>query len=162
MLAILLIYIGLTMQDDLLEFSRVKFKQALQNEQEAIGLDNKLRDITVQQPLLYAYKGSTKVILANHTIWPYKKLSLVKEGLSIINSAVDAKKTDAEIRLLRFNIEDHIPDFLGLKTHVQEDYIFLKTFIEKSHTDLNKDIYNALINAKHLDANQKKNIKNHI
>ena len=100
---------------------RKLYKEAPDNEDKAKELWKKLAEEENLSPLLLAYKGATRAILAKHTWMPPKKYSYAKEGIRFLHEAVKKEGENIEIRYLRFTIEYHLPSFLGLSKDQEED-----------------------------------------
>lgn len=100
---------------------RKLYKEAPNNEDKAKELWKELTEEENLSPLLLAYKGATRAILAKHTWAPPKKYSYAKEGIRLLHEAVKQEQENIEIRYLRFTIEYHLPSFLGLSKNQEED-----------------------------------------
>jgi hypothetical protein len=71
-------------------------------------------------PIVYAYIGGLKTMMANTVTNPYKKLKYFNEGKELIEKAVAADNREWEIRFVRFMIQCKIPSFL-LYNNIDED-----------------------------------------
>ncbi len=72
-------------------------------------------------PLMLAYLGGSKAMMAKHVWNPVSKLSYLKGGLSNLNRAISSNSDNLEIRFIRFSIEHYIPSYLGLSSHLEND-----------------------------------------
>ncbi|KAL0219678.1 hypothetical protein P9112_005331 [Eukaryota sp. TZLM1-RC] len=93
-----------------------------------LKLTNKQKD-----PLLRAYNGVAKAILASFKWNPYTKLKMVKEGLALMNDAAKKDSTDIEIRLLRYSTEVNLPGIVPVDKHLDEDKSFMKKHYDPQH-----------------------------
>lgn len=111
---------GFAFSVDIAEVRKL-YKEAPDNEEKAEKLYNMLSGESKLTPLLLAYKGATKAILAKHVFMVNKKYSYAKDGIQTLHRAVELEGSNIEIRYLRFTIEYHLPSFLGLSKDLDED-----------------------------------------
>ncbi len=77
-------------------------------------------------PLVDAYYGITKLLMARDATSPLRKLKWSKAGLKLLNGAVIAAPQDCRIRLLRGRTAFRLPEkHFNLAETVIEDYTFL-------------------------------------
>jgi hypothetical protein len=100
---------------------RKQYVQAANNETSARALLKSLTNETNLTPVLLAYKGATRAVMAKHVGGVGKKYSLAKEGMAMLNEAVSKEPTNIEIRYLRFTVQDNVPSFLGLSGDLKSD-----------------------------------------
>lgn len=82
---------------------------------------NKLINLGEVTPVITAYEGAAKALIAKHTWNPILKITCLKESLDLLQSAIDLDNINVEIRFLRLYIENSIPSYLGIKNHMQDD-----------------------------------------
>lgn len=104
-----------------LEEVRSGFKLAIDNSSSAEALYDQLSGTDKKTPVLYAYRGATRALMAKHSNNPYTKLEYVKEGSEILDQAVIANPNAMEIRYLRYTMESNVPNFLPYRKHVEQD-----------------------------------------
>ena len=87
----------------------------------AFPLIEKLKKVNDPAPLFTAYKAATLAILAKPGWNFFKKMSYLKASKRDFEDAIDRDELDVEIRFLRLSVEHHLPKYLGLSKHIQED-----------------------------------------
>jgi|SRR6185437_12220100 len=81
---------------------------------------------------LYAgYKASAIMMMAKHVFNPFSKMAYFKKGKKILENAIKIDEKNVELRFLRFNIQTHIPSFLGYNNDIDSDKFFLETSFHK-------------------------------
>ncbi len=73
-----------------------------------------------------AYLGGSKTIWANHVFSPIGKLNTFKEGKKNIEQAIKKEPTNVELRFIRLSVQKNAPSFLGYKSNINEDTVFIK------------------------------------
>ncbi|MFM9944190.1 MAG: hypothetical protein ACKVQB_03060 [Bacteroidia bacterium] len=76
-------------------------------------------------PLLAGYKACAIMMMANHVINPYTKLSNFKKGKNLLEKCIVADSKNIELRFLRFSIQTKAPSFLGYTSAINKDKLFL-------------------------------------
>src|SRR5438270_3612812 len=76
-------------------------------------------------PLVTVYYGSLRLLEAQHTWALWKKNSLSKQGVQLMDSAVSAAPNDLEVRFVRAATDRSLPSFFGRKQQVQSDLNFI-------------------------------------
>src|SRR5699024_1283807 len=76
-------------------------------------------------PLWDGYKASVTMLLAEHTFNPFKKLKYFNKGKKMLQEAVEADRTNIELRFFRFTAQSNAPSFLGYDDYIQADKKFL-------------------------------------
>ncbi len=109
---------------------RTRFIKSIKDEPTLIDL---LADLKKELPsndaLLNSYYGACKGLSARNTNNIFNKLSYVKESLRYLDKGVELEPSNTELRILRLNIEQHIPAIAGFKLHVTQDVNFLKSYL---------------------------------
>lgn len=67
------------------------------------------------------YCGSLRLLEAQHTWALWKKNSLSKQGIQLMDAAVAAAPRDLEVRFVRGATERELPGFFGRKQQAEED-----------------------------------------
>lgn len=84
-----------------------------------------LLELTEKQPddaVITAYYGSARLMKAARTWVIWKKGELAKEGIELMNEAVDAAPDDPEVRFLRGASTYHLPGWFGLADQAEGDF----------------------------------------
>lgn len=101
-----------------------------------IEADNeKLFDLTSgytmdYKPIIYAYNAASKMTKANHTMWPLSKLEHFNTGKNKLEKVIAKYPDMAELRYIRYAVQNGSPDFLGYKTNMAEDKRYLLNHME--------------------------------
>jgi len=89
-----------------------------------------LRKLESSSGIITAYEASMEALMAKVAWNPFTKIGHVKESQKIFEKAVAADPDNVEIRFLRFSVEWHLPKWLGLSKHMQEDKDFIMNNLE--------------------------------
>lgn len=105
---------------------RLLYRDATQSEEQAQAFYAPLAAVTQSDnPVLVAYKGAALALLAR-----YEKLAArgakVKEAVSWIEQAVSVEPNNAEIRLIRLSVQEHLPKFLKYNSNIEDDRQFIQ------------------------------------
>src|SRR5690606_24825023 len=105
---------------------RLLYKDATKSKTQAEAFYAPLSDVSqADKPVLVAYKGAGLMLLAR-----YEKLAnrgpKVKEAVQWIEQAVAAEPENAEIRLIRLSVQEHLPRFLKYHQDIEEDRKFVQ------------------------------------
>ena len=76
--------------------------------------------------LLTAYEGAFTALEARHGFWPPARLSAVRRGLRLLDTAAAASPDDLEIRYLRMINGFYLPGLFGRSDAVREDLALLE------------------------------------
>jgi hypothetical protein len=76
-------------------------------------------------PLVTVYYGSLRLLEAQHTWALWKKNSLSKQGVQLMDSAVKTAPDHLEVRFVRAATDRSLPAFFGRKQQVQSDLDFI-------------------------------------
>ena len=76
-------------------------------------------------PLFLGYKASATMMMARYVSNPFSKLSYFNKGKKMLEKAVSAEKNNIELRSLRFLVQSNVPSFLGYKSDIDADKLFI-------------------------------------
>jgi hypothetical protein len=76
-------------------------------------------------PLVTVYYGSLRLLEAQHTWALWKKSSLSKQGVQLMDSAVNAAPDNLEVRFVRAATDRSLPSFFGRRQQFQSDLNFV-------------------------------------
>ena len=80
------------------------------------GLYNRLKGMDLEKsPVLLAYRGTARSMMARCTRGSFKKLNVFKEGKEEVERALSMSPANWEIRYLRFHLQSEIPLFLNYR-----------------------------------------------
>lgn len=140
---------------------RLLYQEAATNEKSCKELVNLLKSYNEKNdPLLLGYKASGTMMMAKYVFNPFTKLSYFKKGKEMLQKAIDADNKNVELRLLRFDIQTHVPLFLGYQDSIETDKTFLLNSISQlTDRALKKFIISHLKKSKYLNDSEKKKIE---
>lgn len=122
---------------------------------------SKKNDIT-KTPLLLAYSGVGKALMAEYSFFPWKKLEHVNKGIELLDKAVRLDSNHLEIRFLRFSVLSNIPFFLGYSSGADSDAVFLYELLKsgnyKEDKELIKNVVRFLLDSERLDKNKQEDL----
>ena len=75
-----------------------------------------------------SYLGISYGLTIQYVQGMWSKYRVLVKSKSLLNSAVERDPTDPELRFMRLTLEHHIPAFLCMSTHINDD---LRTMISK-------------------------------
>lgn len=109
-----------------LETLRLLYRDATKSKEQAQAFYEPLAGVTKNdEPVLAAYKGAGLMLLAR-----YEKLSArgpkVKEAVPWIEQAIASEPNNAEIRLIRLSVQEHLPKFLKYNHSIEDDRQFIR------------------------------------
>jgi|SRR5690606_16406188 len=109
-----------------LDTLRLLYRDATKSKEQAQAFYEPLAAVTKNdKPVLVAYKGAGLMLLAR-----YEKLAArgpkVKEAVPWIEQAVAAAPDNAEIRLIRLSVQEHLPKFLKYNQNIENDRQFIE------------------------------------
>ncbi|MBK1440830.1 hypothetical protein JHJ32_12595 [Parapedobacter sp. ISTM3] len=121
---------------------RLLYKDATKSEEQARAFFEPLKNVSMSdKPVFVAYKGSGMMLLAR-----YEKLSerkaKVKEAAEWIEQAVAKDPDNAEIRLIRLSVQEHLPKFLRYNQDIEDD----REFVQQALPSLKDEGLKAMIN----------------
>ena len=93
-------------------------------------------------PILLAYKGAVLTLKAKFAEKRKDKKIFFKEGVTLIENAIDREESNLEIRYIRMSVQENAPKVLGYHKELEND----KNFILK-HYDTSKSVVKDVIKA---------------
>lgn len=121
---------------------RLLYKDATKSKEQALAFYEPIKGVAkTDKPVMVAYKGAGLILLAR-----YEKLSArrpkVKEAVQWIEQAVADAPNNAEIRLIRLSVQEHLPKFLKYNQHIDED----RQFVQQALPAIKDEGLKAMIN----------------
>lgn len=105
---------------------RKAYPTAANSETTANEFASKMAGITASDDkVLVAYKGASLAMVSKFKKKIPQKISMLKEGAQLIESAVSAAPSNIEIRLVRLSVQENVPGITGYKKNIPEDKAFL-------------------------------------
>lgn len=109
--------------------ARESYYQAVNGDKEAASKANELfaelyRE-SPEDPMITVYVGSLRLLEAQHTWALWKKNSLSKQGIQLMDEAVEKDPANLEVRFVRAATERSLPSFFGRKEQAASDLQFI-------------------------------------
>jgi tetratricopeptide (TPR) repeat protein len=97
------------------------------------NFEKKLKNLNqkLDRSFLLAYNGAYLTLVAKHSFNPYTKYFKLKEGIELLEQAIQQQPDNLEFRFIRISILNYVPSLLGF------DEIFFQDY-EKAFELLNK------------------------
>lgn len=141
-----------------LQQARLVFEQAPLNEQKVADFLAKIS--ATKNNTLIGYKGALTMIMAKHTMNPFKKLDCFNTGKSLLEQALIKEPNNVELRYLRFSIQCNAPAFLDYNSQRESDKVFLlKQANIIKDADLKGRMIHFLLQCPALSATEKLNLR---
>ena len=109
--------------------ARQLYFQGADGDKKAYDESDKLFSDLYQQhgnvPQIEVYYGSLRLLEAEHTWALWRKNSLSKEGIQLMDAAVGAAPGDLEVRFVRASTTYRLPGFFHRKEQSQKDFEYL-------------------------------------
>ena len=100
---------------------RSEFHQVVMNPDNSKSFHTFMKGVEPTSTTVKAYQAVSEAVLAQ-VLWnPFSKLSQVLKYDKQIEMLIKEDPENIEIRFLRLAIEFHLPSFLGMSTHIEED-----------------------------------------
>ncbi len=148
-----------TAQD--LNETRSEYTEAVESSEIATKLDGELAGVSSSsKPVLLAYKGAISTLKAKFAKSINDKKEFFKEGVSLIESAIEAEPSNIEIRYVRMSVQENSPKFLGYYKNIEEDKQFiLKNYANVTSNELKDTIKNFVLKSESFSENEKASFK---
>lgn len=92
-----------------------------------------------------AYKGVAIAMYAELVDGPYDKLSYFNQGKALLEKAISKAPQNAEIRFLRFSVQDNVPWIVNYSDQLEEDAAFLLGAIRSNKVNAKEDFWKKAI-----------------
>jgi hypothetical protein len=153
---------AIAQNNDLLEIRKMYY-EASGSSRVANELQRRLENISVENnPVLFGYKGMSKLMVCYHSYNPYTKLSYFVKGKEMLEKAISAQPGNAELVYLRFSVQTNAPVFLSYYSNIKDDKEVLLAFLKANSggdSDLFERIKKYLLESSHCSESEKIAIK---
>lgn len=123
-------------QEDSIAIIKATFYQTLGDETYLDQLDKAVSDLpsaVLQKGNLPIYLAASKLVHAQNTLWPIRKVNLVHEALDEMDALLKAAPNDFEVRMVHAASFHDVPEVFGRKEKAREELTGLfKNFEEDS------------------------------
>lgn len=135
---------------------RAQYPLAQESEELTSQLDDKLAQTSGADPVMMAYKGAVKTLMADFAKKVKEKKVYFKEGVELIETALKTEPNNIEIRYLRLTIQEHAPKFLKYHDNISEDKrIILNNYPSISSKELKAVIQEFILKSGSFDEEEK-------
>jgi hypothetical protein len=123
-------------------------------------LINQLSTVEVEtNPLLFGYRGSATMMMAQHVSNPFSKLSYFHKGKNMLDEAISADQKNMELRFLRFAAQTEAPAMLGYRGEIEEDKkLILHALPASDDRSLRQLIIGFLVKSEFLEKEEKEKL----
>lgn len=119
---------------------REQFQKSANNKEITQQFYRSLEDYSGNNSTILAYKGASSIMYSRYFGNKEKKTELLKNGAKLIDNAVNKEPKNAEIRLIRFVIQENLPKFMKYNTHIAEDRKTLISLYPSQNAEVRKMI----------------------
>lgn len=160
-LLIIVFFIAVVGSAQDLNQTRSEYQKAVENSEIATKLDGELTSVSSSsKPVLLAYKGAISTLKAKFAKSRSDKKEFFKEGVSLIESAVESESANIEIRYIRLSVQENSPHFLGYHRNIEEDKQFiLKHYAVTASKELKGVLKNFILKSENFEAAEKQSIQ---
>lgn len=132
---------------------RSQYPKAQKSEELTIQLDQTLDQASSNSdPILMAYKGAVKTLMADFAKKVKDKKDYFKQGVELLESALNSNPQNIEIRYLRLSVQEHAPKFLKYHDNIIEDKaIILGNYSSISPKSLKTVIKEYILSSENFD-----------
>jgi len=157
LLLITFLLVGFFCKSQNLSETRAQYPLAQESEELTSQLNDKLAQITSgADPVMMAYKGAVKSLMADFAKKVKEKKEYFKEGVELIESALKTEPNNIEIRYLRLTVQEHAPRFLKYHDNISEDKkIILKNYPSIFSKELKALIQEFILKSESFDEEEK-------
>ncbi|HLT06627.1 MAG TPA: hypothetical protein VK014_03820 [Cyclobacteriaceae bacterium] len=140
-----------------MEELRSLYKRAAVEKEACETALTKLETVKLEtNPLLFGYKGSVTMMMAQHVSNPFNKLSYFHKGKNMLDEAIQADNSNTELRFLRFAAQTNAPAMLGYRGNVEVDKkLILEALPTIDDASLKRLIVDYLVNSEFLNTEEK-------
>jgi hypothetical protein len=138
---------------------RALFGEALHDKEKTVVMMEYLSN-KCNTPLATGYMAAAIMLMAKHNSNPLQRLKYFNRGKELLEDAIKQDSTSAELRYVRFSFQTTVPAFLGYKSKIEEDKIFLMQAVKTTgDMELKSSITSVLQNSTHLSSAEIKTLR---
>ncbi|NLN32268.1 MAG: hypothetical protein GX159_01565 [Flavobacteriaceae bacterium] len=127
-----LLFIFITLNFSLAVFAqsndlRKSYREATKSEEKANSFYEQVKTVSSSdKAVMLAYKGAGQTLLARYEPLLQRK-NKVKDGIDLIEKAVQKDPDNVEIRLIRLSIQENLPKMFKYNTQIESDKKFIQS-----------------------------------
>ena len=143
-----------------IEQIRLQYPLAENSEEITSQLEEELSPVTSgNNPILLAYQGAVKTLKASFAKRVREKKEYFKEGVELIESALEADPDNIEIRYIRLTVQENSPKFLKYNDNITVDKEFiLENYSTITSPSIKTVIQGFVAESKNFDEAEKQSI----
>lgn len=142
-----------------LEQIRSDYPLAESSEQVTLRLNDDLASVTSDQTILMAYKGALKTLQAKFAKKIRDKKEFFKEGVALIEKAIQTEPENVELRMIRMTVQENAPRIVGYNDKIDEDKNFiLQNFATITSESIRTTIRNFANISENFDASERERL----
>lgn len=147
-------------QDLPIEDVRNLYQQAALEKKACEQLIDALSAVQLEtNPLLFGYRGSATMMMAQYVLNPVSKLSNFYKGKNMLDEAIQANQENLELRFLRFAAQTEAPAMLGYRSEIEQDKkLILSSLPTSDDLSLKQLIVGFLVKSDFLDKQEKEKL----
>jgi len=147
-------------QDLPIEDVRNLYQQAALEKNACVQLIDALSTVQLEtNPLLFGYRGSATMMMAQYVLNPVSKLSNFYKGKNMLDEAIQADQENLELRFLRFAAQTEAPAMLGYRSEIEQDKkLILSSLPASDDLSLKQLIVGFLVKSDFLDKQEKEKL----
>lgn len=112
---------------------------------------------TKKAPIHLGYKGIAHIMKSKYEAQPKKKLHLYQQGQAMLEESIAQDSLSAELRMLRFIIQENCPSILKYNQDIEIDKAYLlNSYSSVKDLKLKKEIESVVNQSKLVSKNEKK------
>jgi hypothetical protein len=137
---------------------RNQYPKAVESSEITSKLNEELSKIDASsKPVFKAYKGAILTLMAKYAKGRKHKKQFFKEGVSLIESAIEAAPKNTEIHYIRMTVQENSPRFLGYHKNIDTDKQFiLNSYSKIPSKELKSVIKDFVLNSENFSETDKK------
>ena len=141
------------LQAQSLEKVRAAYITASDSKENAVAFVELMANAPTTDVVLSAYKGASKMILAN---FGGNRIALLKEGKPLLENAFKQQPQNAELHLIRLSVQEHLPKVIPYRNDITDDKNFILVHYAQQTRELQKYIAGFVKKSKVFNDEEKK------
>jgi hypothetical protein len=144
---------------------RQQLDRAADNKDEAQKFYERFKPVKENAtPIMVGFKALSELILCKHVFSPVSKIAHFKKGKRLLELAIAAAPTNAELIFFRFTTQSNVPSLLNYSSNLNEDRLLLIRYLQDgslkaADADLFKRVKSYLLSSTLCTAQEIKSIK---
>ncbi|MBL7711980.1 MAG: hypothetical protein JNL13_05940, partial [Chitinophagaceae bacterium] len=116
-----------------LQYYRGLLERSQQSSRSARAFYDQTRRIQdTGHPTLLGYKAMSELMMCPHVSGPFNKLGYFNRGRKMLEQAIGKDRNNAELRFMRFCIQNNVPAILNYSGDLDADKEFLISYLKRA------------------------------